>query len=66
MATALLFFTLLFLLAIGVPVAFSLITASLATVIYLGLPPIIVVQQTTAGANTVSLIAIPLFIFAAS
>src|SRR5690349_1650287 len=64
MATALLFFTLLFLLALGVPVAFSLITASLVTVLYLGLPPIIVVQQTTAGASAVSLIAIPLFIFA--
>jgi len=64
MATAILFFTLLFLLAIGVPVAFSLVSASLATVLYLGLPPIIVVQQTTAGASTVSLIAIPLFIFA--
>lgn len=64
MATALLFFTLLFLLGLGVPVAFSLVTASLVTVLYLGLPPIIVVQQTTAGAGTVSLIAIPLFIFA--
>jgi len=64
MATAILFFTLLVLLAVGVPVAFSLVTASLATVLYLGLPPIIVVQQTTAGAGAVSLIAIPLFIFA--
>ncbi|HYM34617.1 MAG TPA: TRAP transporter large permease subunit, partial [Steroidobacteraceae bacterium] len=64
MATAILFFTLMLLLAIGVPVAFSLVAASLATVIYLGLPPIIVVQQTTAGASTVSLVAIPLFIFA--
>jgi tripartite ATP-independent transporter DctM subunit len=64
MATVILFCTLLGLLAVGVPVAFSLVTASLATVLYLGLPPIIVVQQTTAGASAVSLIAIPLFIFA--
>src|SRR5689334_10915960 len=64
MATAILFFTLLTLLALGVPVAFSLVSASLATVIYLGLPSIIVVQQTVAGANAASLIAIPLFIFA--
>src|SRR5262245_11828300 len=64
MATLILFCTLLGLLAVGVPVAFSLVTASLATVLYLGLPPIIVVQQTTAGASAVSLIAIPLFIFA--
>src|SRR6185295_15686048 len=49
---------------LGVPVAFALMTASLLTVLYLDLPSIIVVQQTAAGANTTSLIAIPLFIFA--
>ncbi len=38
--------------------------ASLATVLYLGLPPIVVVQQIAAGAGSASLIAIPLFIFA--
>jgi len=52
------------LLIIGVPVGFSLITASLATLIYLGLPPIVVVQQTAAGASATALLAIPLFIFA--
>ena len=46
------------------PVGFALITARLATVLYLDLPSIVVVQQTVAGASTVSLIAIPLFIFA--
>jgi tripartite ATP-independent transporter DctM subunit len=64
MATALLFGTLLVFLALGVPVAFSLISASLVTLVYLGLPPIVVVQQTAAGAGMVSLVAIPLFIFA--
>jgi tripartite ATP-independent transporter DctM subunit len=64
MAVAILFGVLLVLLAIGVPVGFALITAALVTVLYLDLPSIIVVQQTTAGINAASLIAIPLFIFA--
>jgi len=64
MAIAILFLTLALLLVIGVPVAFALIAASLATVFYLDLPTIVVVQQTAAGASTTSLIAIPLFIFA--
>jgi len=64
MAIAILFGVLVTLLLLGVPVAFALMSASLATVLYLDLPSIIVVQQTVAGANTASLIAIPLFIFA--
>ncbi|MGJ7900961.1 TRAP transporter large permease [Lysobacter sp. 1R34A] len=52
------------LLLIGVPVAYSLSSAALATLMYIGLPPIVVVQQTAAGAGSASLIAIPLFIFA--
>ena len=64
MAVTILFGVLLLMLFIGLPVGFALITASLATVAYLGLPSIIVVQQTVAGANAASLIAIPLFIFA--
>jgi tripartite ATP-independent transporter DctM subunit len=64
MPVAILFGVLIVLLMLGVPVAFALIAASLATVLYLDLPSIIVVQQTVAGANTASLIAIPLFIFA--
>jgi tripartite ATP-independent transporter DctM subunit len=63
-AVTILFVVLLLMLFIGVPVGFALITASLATVLYLGLPSIIVVQQTVAGASAASLIAIPLFIFA--
>jgi tripartite ATP-independent transporter DctM subunit len=64
MATALLFGMLMFLLILGVPVAYALLSASLATLIYLGLPPVVLVQQTVSGAGTASLIAIPLFIFA--
>ncbi|MEY4375642.1 MAG: hypothetical protein RJB26_192 [Pseudomonadota bacterium] len=64
MATAILFGVLALLLFIGVPVAFSLAAAALATLLYLGLPSFVLVQQTAAGASTSSLIAIPLFIFA--
>jgi tripartite ATP-independent transporter DctM subunit len=64
MPIALLFGVLALLLIIGVPVGFALIAASLATVLYLELPAIVVVQQTAAGANAASLVAIPLFIFA--
>ena len=51
------------LLVLGVPIAFSLATASIAAVLYLGLPPVVVAQQVSAGFNKVSLLAIPLFIF---
>jgi tripartite ATP-independent transporter DctM subunit len=52
------------LLLIGVPVAFALAASSIATVMYLGLPTLVVVQQTASGASVATLIAIPLFIFA--
>jgi tripartite ATP-independent transporter DctM subunit len=64
MAIAILFCVFLGLLIMGVPVAFSLFTASLATLVYLGLPAIVVAQQTATGAASASLLAIPLFIFA--
>ena len=64
MAVALLFAVFALLLAIGVPVAFSLAASALATLLFLGLPPIVAVQQTAAGAGSASLLAIPLFIFA--
>jgi tripartite ATP-independent transporter DctM subunit len=64
MEIAILFGVFVLLLLIGVPVAFALLAASLAAVTALGLPAIVVVQQTAAGAGTTSLIAIPLFIFA--
>jgi TRAP-type mannitol/chloroaromatic compound transport system permease large subunit len=57
-------FGLLFvLLAIGVPVAFSLLAATLATVLYLALPPIVVFQQMGSDITSVALLAIPLFVF---
>ena len=64
MAIALLFIVFGLLLVIGVPVAFALAAASLATLIYLDVPTIVLVQQISAGSGSASLIAIPLFIFA--
>lgn len=55
-------FTLL--LLIGTPVAFCLGLASLATVLYMGLPPVIVFQQLNSGMNAFAMMAIPFFIFA--
>lgn len=55
-------FTLL--LLIGVPVAFCLGIASVATVAYMGLPPVVVFQQMNSGMNAFAMIAIPFFIYA--
>ncbi len=52
------------LLLIGAPVAFALGAASLATVLYMGLPPVVVFQQLSSGMNVFSMLAIPFFIFA--
>jgi tripartite ATP-independent transporter DctM subunit len=64
MAVALLFAAFMLLLAIGVPVAYALAVATLATLVYIGVPPLVLVQQVTAGAGSASLVAIPLFILA--
>ncbi|MFT3754699.1 MAG: TRAP transporter large permease [Pseudoxanthomonas sp.] len=64
MAIAILFLVFAVLLAIGVPVAFALAASALATLLYLGLPPVVLVQQLAAGSGSASLIAIPLFVFA--
>jgi tripartite ATP-independent transporter DctM subunit len=52
------------LLLIGTPVAFCLGLASLATVLYMGLPPVVVFQQLNSGMNAFAMMAIPFFIFA--
>jgi len=64
MAIALLFIVFGLLLLLGVPVAFALAGAALATLLYLEVPSIVLVQQVSAGSGSASLIAIPLFIFA--
>lgn len=64
MAMAVLLGSFVVLLLLGVPVAFALAVSALATLLYLDLPSIVLVQQVSAGAGSASLIAIPLFIFA--
>jgi tripartite ATP-independent transporter DctM subunit len=63
-ALALLFGVFAVLLAAGVSVAISLCGAALATLWYLGLPADVLVIETSAGSDSTTLIAIPLFIFA--
>jgi tripartite ATP-independent transporter DctM subunit len=63
MEIAILFGVFALLLIVGVPIAFAISAATLATVVYLGLPPVVVVQQVSSGFNKISLLAIPLFIF---
>lgn len=52
------------LILINVPVAYALGLASLATVLYIGLPPEAVMLQTVRGINSFSLLAIPFFVLA--
>ncbi|UXS03324.1 TRAP transporter large permease [Agrobacterium tumefaciens] len=64
MAYAILFGVFTLLMMIGTPIAFCLGIASFATVLYLGLPPIVVFQQMNSGMNVFAMMAIPFFIFA--
>ncbi len=59
-----LFGTFVALLLIGTPVAFCLGVASLATVLYMGLPPLVVFQRLNSGVSVFALMAIPFFIYA--
>ena len=52
------------LLILGVPVAFSIGLASLATVWYAGLPTAVVFQKMVGGMQIFSFLAIPFFVFA--
>ncbi|AJY45799.1 TRAP transporter large permease [Martelella endophytica] len=52
------------LLLIGTPVAFCLGISSFATILYLGLPPVVVFQRLNSGVSVFALMAIPFFIYA--
>ena len=52
------------LMVIGTPIAYCLGIASLATIVFLGRPAIVVFQQLNSGVSAFSLLAIPFFIFA--
>lgn len=64
MALTVLFGTFVLLLLIGTPIAFCLGIASFATVLYLGIPPVVVFQRMNAGVSAFALMAIPFFIYA--
>lgn len=64
MAYSVLFGVFTVLMLIGMPIAFCLGIASLATVVYMGLPPVVVFQQMNSGMNVFAMMAIPFFIFA--
>ena len=64
MELAFLLMMLAILLAIGVPVAFALGAASLATFFLLDIPSIVAFQRMAAGMNVFTLMAIPFFVFA--
>ncbi|MDH7807282.1 TRAP transporter large permease [Agrobacterium tumefaciens] len=64
MAYTILFGVFTLLMLIGTPIAFCLGIASFATVLYLGLPPVVVFQQMNSGMNVFAMMAIPFFIFA--
>ena len=49
---------------IGTPIAFCLGVASFATVLYMGLPPLVVFQRLNSGMSVFTLLAIPFFIYA--
>lgn len=59
-----LFGGLFLLLALGVPVGFALLGASLACFSIIGIPPVVAVQRVAAGISVFTLMAIPFFIFA--
>jgi len=64
MALLILLVSLIILLAIRVPVAFSLLISSMITFAMLGLNPLVAVQRLSAGVDVFTLMAIPFFIFA--
>lgn len=64
MELAVLFGVFIGLMLIGTPIAFCLGAASLATIIYMDLPPAVVFQQINTGMNAYAMMAIPFFIYA--
>lgn len=63
MEMAILFGSFTLLLLMGVPVAFCLGLSSLATVLFMGIPPVVVFQQMSTGMNAFAMLAIPFFIY---
>jgi tripartite ATP-independent transporter DctM subunit len=64
MEAAILFGSLIVLMLIGTPIAFCLGVASFLTILYIGLPPLVVFQRLNSGMSVFTLLAIPFFIYA--
>ena len=64
MALTILALSFLFFLLIGVPVAFAIGLSAVATILYEGLPVLVIFQRMMSGMNVFSFLAIPFFIFA--
>lgn len=64
MAHWILFGSFTLLMLIGTPIAFCLGVASFLTVLYMGLPPLVIFQQMNSGMNVFTLLAVPFFIYA--
>ena len=62
MELAILLLVLVVCLAIGVPVAFSLLAASIACFLALDIPLVVVFQRMASGVSVFTLMAIPFFI----
>lgn len=63
-AVLLLLGSFLLMLFIRIPIAFGLGLSTMLTAFYVGLPPMVVMQQMVKGINSFSLMAIPFFIIA--
>jgi tripartite ATP-independent transporter DctM subunit len=64
MEAIILFGTMAVLMLIGTPIAFCLGVASFMTVLYMGLPPLVIFQRLNSGMSVFTLLAIPFFIYA--
>ena len=64
MMTVVLFISFIFLLAINVPISFSLLISSLIALAYQGIPLMVMIQRVVTAADSFILIAIPFFMLA--
>lgn len=64
MMTAVLFASFILLLAINVPISFSLLISSLIALAYKGIPLMVMIQRVVTAADSFILIAIPFFMLA--
>jgi tripartite ATP-independent transporter DctM subunit len=63
-ALAILTLSFLLFLVLGVPVAFAIGLSAVATIVYEGLPTLVIFQRMMSGMNVFSFLAIPFFVFA--